>query len=185
MSCGDEYGRSYRREPLLHPDGGHPRGPFRFSSGAALFFPKRQSGSASRLFLADVWKTPLSPADQSGGYSLTGRGVRKRLQKKRVPGVITSTAASPSALDGEALGSGAPGSERQDRSMSRKTVLVSDISGQEIADGNAAQLIIKYGDARRGQISDSVSTTPATSVGSTKRSRSAARSLRRSLCASR
>ena len=36
--------------------------------------------------------------------------------------------------------------------MSRKTVLVSDISGQEIADGNAAQLIIKYGDARRGQI---------------------------------
>ena len=36
--------------------------------------------------------------------------------------------------------------------MARKTVLVSDISGKEIDDNKAAQLIIKYSDARRGQV---------------------------------
>ncbi len=37
--------------------------------------------------------------------------------------------------------------------MARKTVLVSDLSGTEIRDEkDAAQLVIKYGDARRGQI---------------------------------
>ncbi len=36
--------------------------------------------------------------------------------------------------------------------MARKTVLVSDISGKEIEDGNAAQVVIKYSDARRGQV---------------------------------
>jgi hypothetical protein len=36
--------------------------------------------------------------------------------------------------------------------MARKTVLVSDISGKEIDERNAAQVIIKYADARRGQV---------------------------------
>jgi hypothetical protein len=36
--------------------------------------------------------------------------------------------------------------------MSRKTILVSDLSGQEIKGKDAAQLIIRYSDARRGQI---------------------------------
>jgi len=36
--------------------------------------------------------------------------------------------------------------------MARKTVLVSDLSGKEIEERNAAQVIIKYADARRGQI---------------------------------
>lgn len=36
--------------------------------------------------------------------------------------------------------------------MARKTVLVSDLSGSEIADGKGAQLVIKYQDARRGQV---------------------------------
>jgi hypothetical protein len=37
--------------------------------------------------------------------------------------------------------------------MARKTIFVSDISGKEIRDEkDAAQVVIKYGDARRGQI---------------------------------
>jgi hypothetical protein len=37
--------------------------------------------------------------------------------------------------------------------MARKTVLVSDLSGKEIRDDNAAaQVVIKYPDARKGQI---------------------------------
>lgn len=36
--------------------------------------------------------------------------------------------------------------------MARKTIYVSDLSGQEIDEKNAAQVIIKYGDARRGQV---------------------------------
>lgn len=37
--------------------------------------------------------------------------------------------------------------------MARKTVLVSDLSGNEIRDAkDSAQVVIKYGDARRGQI---------------------------------
>ncbi len=36
--------------------------------------------------------------------------------------------------------------------MARRTILVSDLTGQEIDDGNAAQLVIKYADARRGQV---------------------------------
>jgi hypothetical protein len=36
--------------------------------------------------------------------------------------------------------------------MARKTVLVSDLTGQEIEQKDAAQLIIRYTDARRGQI---------------------------------
>jgi hypothetical protein len=36
--------------------------------------------------------------------------------------------------------------------MAKRTVLVSDISGKEIPDGDAAQLLIKYADARRGQV---------------------------------
>jgi hypothetical protein len=41
------------------------------------------------------------------------------------------------------------GSEDQ---MARRTILVSDITGKEIDDGNAAQVVIKYADARRGQV---------------------------------
>jgi hypothetical protein len=36
--------------------------------------------------------------------------------------------------------------------MARKTVLVSDLNGTEIEDGKAAQLVIRYQDARRGQV---------------------------------
>jgi hypothetical protein len=37
--------------------------------------------------------------------------------------------------------------------MARKTIFVSDISGREIRDDkDAAQVVIKYGDARRGQV---------------------------------
>jgi hypothetical protein len=36
--------------------------------------------------------------------------------------------------------------------MARKTVLVSDLSGKEIADGDGATLTISYSDARRGVV---------------------------------
>jgi hypothetical protein len=36
--------------------------------------------------------------------------------------------------------------------MARKTVLVSDLTGEEIADSRAAQLVINYADARRGRV---------------------------------
>jgi hypothetical protein len=36
--------------------------------------------------------------------------------------------------------------------MARKTILVSDISGREIDDRNAAQVVINYKDARKGRI---------------------------------
>ena len=36
--------------------------------------------------------------------------------------------------------------------MARKTVLVSDLTGKEIEESNAAQLVINYRDARRGRV---------------------------------
>jgi hypothetical protein len=36
--------------------------------------------------------------------------------------------------------------------MARKTIFVSDLSGDEINERDAAQLIINYADARRGRI---------------------------------
>ncbi len=36
--------------------------------------------------------------------------------------------------------------------MAKKTVLVSDLTGNEVEERNAAQVIIKYQDARRGQV---------------------------------
>jgi hypothetical protein len=36
--------------------------------------------------------------------------------------------------------------------MSRKVILVSDLTGHEIEQKDAAQLIIRYADARRGQV---------------------------------
>jgi hypothetical protein len=36
--------------------------------------------------------------------------------------------------------------------MARKTVFVSDLTGAEIEDSKAAQLVITYADARRGRI---------------------------------
>ena len=36
--------------------------------------------------------------------------------------------------------------------MARKTILVSDLSGQEINDRDAARVVITYADARRGQV---------------------------------
>jgi len=41
--------------------------------------------------------------------------------------------------------------ERSSR-VARKTIYVSDLSGEEIRDADAAQVIIKYADARRGQV---------------------------------
>jgi hypothetical protein len=37
-------------------------------------------------------------------------------------------------------------------SMARRTILVSDISGKEIDDKDAAQVVITYSDARRGRV---------------------------------
>jgi hypothetical protein len=36
--------------------------------------------------------------------------------------------------------------------MARRTILVSDLTGKEIDDREAAQVVIKYADARRGQV---------------------------------
>jgi hypothetical protein len=36
--------------------------------------------------------------------------------------------------------------------MARKTVLVSDLTGKEIDESNAAQVVINYRDARRGRV---------------------------------
>ena len=36
--------------------------------------------------------------------------------------------------------------------MARKTIFVSDLTGQEIDDRNAATVTIRYSDARRGQV---------------------------------
>jgi hypothetical protein len=36
--------------------------------------------------------------------------------------------------------------------MARKTIFVSDLSGKEINERDAAQVVIKYADARRGQV---------------------------------
>jgi hypothetical protein len=36
--------------------------------------------------------------------------------------------------------------------MARKTIFVSDLTGKEIEDKNAAQIVINYRDARRGRI---------------------------------
>ena len=36
--------------------------------------------------------------------------------------------------------------------MARKTVLASDLTGEEIEDGKSAQVVIKYSDARCGQV---------------------------------
>ena len=36
--------------------------------------------------------------------------------------------------------------------MARKTIYVSDLSGEEIREKDEAQLIIKYNDARRGHV---------------------------------
>lgn len=36
--------------------------------------------------------------------------------------------------------------------MAKKTIFVSDLSGKKIDDKNAAQMIIRYADARRGQV---------------------------------
>lgn len=41
---------------------------------------------------------------------------------------------------------------RQEESMARKTVLVSDVSGKEIPDGEGASVTVKFVDARRGTI---------------------------------
>lgn len=36
--------------------------------------------------------------------------------------------------------------------MARKTIFVSDLTGNEIEERDAAQVVIKYADARRGQV---------------------------------
>ena len=36
--------------------------------------------------------------------------------------------------------------------MARRTILVSDLTGREIEEANSAQVVIKYADARRGQV---------------------------------
>jgi ribosomal protein L4 len=36
--------------------------------------------------------------------------------------------------------------------MARRTILISDLTGKEINEREAAQVVIKYSDARRGQV---------------------------------
>jgi hypothetical protein len=36
--------------------------------------------------------------------------------------------------------------------MARRTIVVSDLTGKEIEEREAAQVVIKYADARRGQV---------------------------------
>jgi hypothetical protein len=36
--------------------------------------------------------------------------------------------------------------------MARRTIIVSDLTGAEIDERNAAQVVIRYSDARRGQV---------------------------------
>jgi hypothetical protein len=36
--------------------------------------------------------------------------------------------------------------------MARRTIIVSDLTGNEIDERDAAQVVIKYADARRGQV---------------------------------
>jgi hypothetical protein len=36
--------------------------------------------------------------------------------------------------------------------MARRTILVSDLTGREIEERDVAQVVIKYADARRGQV---------------------------------
>ena len=36
--------------------------------------------------------------------------------------------------------------------MARRTIIVSDLTGKEIDERNAAQVVIRYSDARRGQV---------------------------------
>lgn len=43
-------------------------------------------------------------------------------------------------------------SNRMECTLARKTIFVSDLTGKEIGDKNAATVIIKYADARRGQV---------------------------------
>jgi hypothetical protein len=43
-------------------------------------------------------------------------------------------------------------STRGSGSIARKTVLVSDLSGTEIAEGKGARVTIRFGDARKGTI---------------------------------
>jgi hypothetical protein len=39
-----------------------------------------------------------------------------------------------------------------EEAMARRTIFVSDLTGKEIDDRDAAQVVIKYADARRGQV---------------------------------
>ena len=49
--------------------------------------------------------------------------------------------------------------------MARKTVLLSDLSGAEIAEGKGAQVMIKFNDARKGTIVLDVTDNEAEQMG--------------------
>jgi len=66
--------------------------------------------------------------------------------------------------------------------MAKKTVLVSDLSGDEIADGKGAQITIKFNDARKGTIMLDVTDEEAEELG--RKGRRQARRGRRSKAAS-
>ena len=61
--------------------------------------------------------------------------------------------------------------------MARKTVLVSDLSGEEISEGKGAQVTIKFTDARKGTIVMDVTDQEGEEIG--KRGRRQARRGRR------
>jgi hypothetical protein len=66
--------------------------------------------------------------------------------------------------------------------MARKTVLVSDLSGEEIKDGDGAKVRITFSDARRGAIEMDVTAEEAKAIGA--KGRPAARRGRRPKSAS-
>lgn len=61
--------------------------------------------------------------------------------------------------------------------MARKTVLVSDLSGEEIQDGQGAKVRITFDDARRGSVEMDVTADEGKTVGA--KSRQVARRGRR------
>jgi len=53
--------------------------------------------------------------------------------------------------------------------MARKSIFVSDMSGEEIADGKGAQVTIKFNDARKGSIVLDVTDAEAEAMGASGR----------------
>ena len=67
------------------------------------------------------------------------------------------------------LSAGFAAREREENQVARKTIRVSDLSGQEIAEGKGATVRISFGDARKGVIELDVTDAEAEEMGRTGR----------------